>query len=463
MAWYNPLTWFRGLQEMIATGRSTGTSLRQYYAEAAARANYTWDEDRQKNLEKCQALFDKDPLIGPNVQLKTYLMFRDGISFSFGDKRAQTVAQEFWKRNRVNQQLEELGNTGQVDGEIFIGLWPARAGGLVTMSLHRSTNIEIDFDPDNVAIHLGYLVNWRDPKTQEAKQLYFRPPDRYKPGETVTVGGKTLPVTGAMVPVQFNKLANDIHGRSWLKRAFDPLHKYWKWRLDRVIANEKYGHVMLDVTIKSRDQKYLEQRAKDIQNMKFGDSAVHNEGERWQALQFSTGSFNVSDDEKALRGLLCSVTDTPEHLLFKQGENANKASSKEMGLPLTAVVEYHQGKFREGFVEILSFVWRQNGLTFEPSESGEEWFFPLVTALEAEAYQKRLLEQVTAGITSKETASRELGRNYEKEQAKIKAERKAAAALRTELGEELSDVDDDEMDDEGRRAIKDVDPGGDGA
>jgi hypothetical protein len=461
MPWYNPLTWPGMLREMIATGRQTGSTLASYYSEAAARANYTWDPDRKKNLDKCQDLFDKDPLIGPNVQLKTYLMFRDGISFSFANPEAQKVATEFWKRNRVNQQLEELGNTGQVDGEVFIGLWPAKAGGLVTMSLHRSANVEIDFDPDNVANHLGYLVTWREAEhSQKVKKLYFRPSAKWKPNEFVTVGGEQIAVSGAMVAVQFNQLANDVHGRPWLKRAFDPLHKYWKWRLDRVIANEKYGHVMLDVTVKSRDPKYLEDRAKAIQAMKFGDSAVHNEGERWQALQFSTGSFNVSDDEKALRGLLCSVTDTPEHLLFKQGENTNKASAKEMGLPLTAFVEYHQGKFREGFNEVHDFVWKLNGIT-EPGDG--EWFFPLVTALEAETYQKRVLEQLGAGITSKATASRELGRNYEKEQALIKKERLASAALRKELGEDLSDDDDPEMDDEGRRAIEDADPGGDGA
>lgn len=131
-----------------------------------------------------------------------------------------------------------------------------------------------------------------------------------------------------------NRLLSAKRGRSTLLSGSDWLYAYDRFLFARVENVAKAQSFIWDVTIKNGTKteidKFLRNFPRDVRS---GSMRVHGDRVAYDAVFPDFKSQSAETEAKLLRGMILASLSLPEHWVFEQGENVNRASAMEMGDP----------------------------------------------------------------------------------------------------------------------------------
>src|SRR5262249_52872540 len=111
------------------------------------------------------------------------------------------------------------------------------------------------------------------------------------------------------------------------------LRRYKDWLTDRVRINKYKTAFLWDVTLTGADKKTIDRKTMEYGRPPDpGSVIVHNEAEKWSAVDPKIQADNVSEDGRQIKLMVAVGATLPEHYL-SDGDNGNRATASEMSLP----------------------------------------------------------------------------------------------------------------------------------
>ena len=134
------------------------------------------------------------------------------------------------------------------------------------------------------------------------------------------------------------------------------MRRYKDWLTDRVRINKYKGAFLWDVQLLGADRKAIERKRMEYgAPPEPGTVIIHNEAEKWSAVKPEINANDVAEDGRALKLMIASGAQVPEHYL-SDGSNGNRATSAEMGLPTLLKFQRRQYVMRALLCAILDRV-----------------------------------------------------------------------------------------------------------
>jgi hypothetical protein len=130
-----------------------------------------------------------------------------------------------------------------------------------------------------------------------------------------------------------NKVSNAKRGKSDLATLLPWLRRYKDWLIDRVRINKYKAAFLWEITLAGADKRTIEQKMQEYSRPpEPGTIVVHNESEKWEAVQPHIDAGDAEPDGRAIKLMVAMGAGIPEHYLA-DGQNSNRATASEMSLP----------------------------------------------------------------------------------------------------------------------------------
>lgn len=418
------------IRELIA-GESTKTTGRY---NTTAYVTYRYDTRRKTRVDSIYNLWKESPLLQNRIAQLNALVFGTEVKFIYNDSGIQEVVDRFWRVNRIRRKLDAICTDAQLNGEVFIGLFPQTSGD-VLMSIYTSKQVDIDFDPANIYNINRYIVTYKDEEKGTDEQIDLMPIETYlndiefsqgiNAGLVSKVrralglsGGTRVKGKGAMCHIKFNNSSGEVYGTSDFKQASDWIQDYENFVGDRFTVHEIYGSPAYDITIDTDDEEIIENRINELAGFGIGSNPVHNKSEEWKPLEHKTGGAPTSDDDTIFRGMLCAALSFPQFMLFNQDEQSRNDNNT---FAVTKLAENRQAAFKEAFTDIHKFVVAVAGGDISLVDDGQI-LFPEIDTMSEKTKAETYVLKVGANIVSRRTAATNMGHNWDLEEEQILAE-----------------------------------------
>lgn len=422
------------ISEMIAGQTSSGKKGSKGFL-SSVRVVYRWDRNRKMNNDAIYTLWKSNPLVQNRIRQLNALVFGRGLTFSYDDENTNELIKRFWRRNKLRQKLNSICTDTQLYGETFIALFPQPTGD-VTISVFESSQVEIDFNPENPNDVNKYIVAYKDEEKNKDMTIELQPIEKYLNEleyptgtlgtirKTVNKVKRTLGLAGAarvkgkgvMIHVKFNNSSAEIHGTSDFRQVFQVLNEYMDFRGDRLAIHQTYGSPAWDISIDTDDPDVITRRIDELAGFTIGSNPVHNTKETWKPLEFNHAADDAQYDEKAMRGLICAGMGFPEHLLFNQTVDGNGYDDGTFAL--NKLAEDMQDMFGDAFIDMHKFVIAIGGGDIATIDEGEI-IFPQISTMSEKAKAETYVLKVGAQICSRKTAALNTGHNWKIEEQQI--------------------------------------------
>lgn len=425
------------IRELIA-GESTKNSGRY---NTTAYVTYRYDTRRKIKTDNIYTLWKESPLIQNRIAQLNALVFGTELKWIYDDETTQAVIDRFWRVNRLRSKLDAICTDAQLNGEVFIGLYPQKTGD-VLVGIYTSKQIDIDFDPANVYNINRYILTYKDEETGKDEQIDLMPIENYlneiefsqalNAGVVSKVrkalglnGGTKVKGKGVMLHIKFNNSSGEVYGTSDFEQAGDYIQDYENFVGDRFTVHEIYGSPAYDITIDTDDPEVIEDRINDLAGFGIGSNPVHNTHEEWKPLEHKIGGVPTEEDDHVFRGILCAGMSFPEFMLFNQDEQARNDNNT---FAVTKLAENRQAAFKTAFVDMHKFVVAIAGGDIMTVDKGQILFPEIDTTSEKTKAETYVLK-VGANIVSRRTAATNMGHNWEIEEQQILEESEMMAQL----------------------------------
>lgn len=413
------------IRELIA-GESQKTTGKY---NTTAYVSYRYDTNRKTRTDSVYNLWKENGIMQNRIIQLNALVFGTGIKWIYDDK-TQGIIDRFWRVNRLRRKLDAICTDVQLNGEVFIGLFPQKTGD-VLVSIYTSKQVDIDFNPANIYDINRYIITYKDEETGKDEQFDMMPIETYlndiEFNQNINagviskvrsalglVGSSKVKGKGVMCHIKFNNSSGEVYGTSDFKQAINVLQDYDDFAGDRFTVHQLYGSPAFDITIDTDDPDKIEERINDLAGFGIGSNPVHNKSEEWKPLEFSTGGIPTSSDDRLFRGLLCAATSFPEFMLFNQDEN----SGDDNAFAVTKLAQNRQAAFREAFVDIHKFVVAIAGGDISLVDNGQI-LFPEIDTMSEKTKAETYVLKVGANICSRRTAAMNMGHNWDIEENQI--------------------------------------------
>jgi hypothetical protein len=130
-----------------------------------------------------------------------------------------------------------------------------------------------------------------------------------------------------------NKVSNAKRGKSDLATLLPWLRRYKDWLIDRVRINKYKAAFLWEITLAGADKRTITQKMQEYSRPpEPGTIVVHNESEKWEAVQPHIDAGDAEPDGRAIKLMVAMSAGIPEHYLA-DGQNSNRATASEMSLP----------------------------------------------------------------------------------------------------------------------------------
>lgn len=423
------------IRELIA-GESQKTTGKY---NTTAYVTYRYDTSRKTKTDDVYELWKENGIMQNRINQLNALVFGTGIKWIYDDS-TQAIIDRFWRINRLRRKLDAICTDAQLNGEVFIGLFPQKTGD-VLVSIYTSKQVDIDFDPSNIYNINRYIVTYKNEETGKDEQFDMMPIENYLNNIEFSQGintgiiskvRKALGMTGSvkvkgkgvMAHIKFNNSSGEVYGTSDFQQGMNILQDYDDFAGDRFTVHQLYGSPAFDITIDTDDPEKIEERINDLAGFGIGSNPVHNKSETWKPLEFNTGGIPTSSDDRMFRGLLCAALSFPEFMLFNQDEN----SGDDNAFAVTKLAQNRQAAFREAFIDIHKFVVAIAGGDISMVDDGQI-LFPEIDTMSEKTKAETYVLKVGANICSRRTAAMNMGHNWNIEESQIIEETKAFAQL----------------------------------
>jgi hypothetical protein len=287
----------------------------------------------------CYEAYNANPLAFAIIELTTSFVLGDGPTVTARNPRVQKILMDFWHDpdNHMDDRCYSLCTELALYGEQFIHFFVNTYDGTVKIrQIDPSVIDEIETDPEDIEtlwrIHrrpIGQVMSspTGDPTilapnvSQGTAGTWFsaRTNDPDKPPEVMQFA--------------VNKVSNAKRGKSDLATLLPWLRRYKDWLTDRVRINKYKGAFLYDVTLQGADKKAIDRKKMEYgYPPEPGSVLIHNESERWTAVQPNINANDASGDGRQIKLMVAVGASLPEHYL-SDGTSSNRATAAEMGLP----------------------------------------------------------------------------------------------------------------------------------
>jgi hypothetical protein len=324
-------------QEDRYWGHVAGGSEEDYYWRRLSDNFYQKDVLPGTYLEihnQCYEAYNANPLAFSIIELTTSFVLGEGLTVTATQPTVQQVIDAFWHHpdNHMDERVYSLCTELSLYGEQFIRFFVNRFDGSVIIRQVDPSLIDaIETDPQDVEKPLRYH---RRPIGQAMNATSGDPPpipfDASVPADTQ---GEWFKAGSEMIQVAINKVSNAKRGKSDLATLLPWLRRYKDWLTDRVRINKYKAAFLWDVTLTGADKKTIDRKKMEYgYPPEPGSVIIHNEAERWQAVEPQIQANDASEDGRAIKLMVAVGASLPEHYL-SDGDNGNRATATEMSLP----------------------------------------------------------------------------------------------------------------------------------
>ena len=372
-------------------------------------------DTHQSIMRRAYAAWCRNPMAGQIVNLTTWFVMGKGLGFSARDSRVQEILNRFWADPENNMPVMQhwMSNELQIYGEIFCRFFTNPIDGSVRMALIDPLEIrEVATDPDDIRKPVAYLREYR------RRALPSEWVDAFKgiggpswfPLEDEVV--KEVIEGGEILHVKVNNVSNRKRGMSELYRVLPWLDAYERWLEDRLNINKARGtfaFLRKVPTIPSRAAGPFEtDSAGKYIVPKSGSILVVHESEQWEVLSPSIGADDAKEDGRAIKLMIAAGSGIFEHY-FGDPSTGNLATARSMELPMVKKFEDRQRLFEGFFKKVFQRVIEagiQAGVVAADVDRTVEVNFPPIVPEDVALLTRTLINQVDAGLLSKESARR---------------------------------------------------------
>jgi hypothetical protein len=275
--------------------------------------------------------WNANPMANYIIEIGVNFVLGDGIQVRAKNKKVQKVVDEFWNDpdNHMDLRIFDLCQELALYGEIFIRFFVNEFNGDVKIiTVDPSMVDQIESDPENIEKELRIHRRPIGPSATIPGQ-----PAVPTPLEQANFEGQWLTVPDDVLHFCINKVSNAKRGKSDLATLLPWLRRYKDWLIDRVRINKYKAAFLWEITLAGADKRTIEQKMQEYSRPpEPGTIVVHNESEKWQAVQPHIDAGDAEPDGRAIKLMVAMGAGIPEHYLA-DGQNSNRATASEMSLP----------------------------------------------------------------------------------------------------------------------------------
>ena len=313
---------------------------------ATAPQDRAW-HDLQSDLEQALEAWRANPLAFRIVALTTDFVLGDGLVVRSSLPWVQEFLDRFWhhRLNRLPMRLYRWCDELTRAGELFLVLSTNPADGMSYVREVPAARIDrVETAPDDLERELRY------------HQLTAGLDGRWWPGSG---SPEALEAPQLMLHYCINRPLGALRGQGDLVPILPWLKRYKEWLEDRVRINRYKSAFLWQVTVKNAGPGVLERkRAQYMRPPAPGSVIVTDELEEWKAVQPAIQAADASPDGRAMRLMVAAGAGIPLHFLA-EGESANRATAREMGIPTYRHYAHRRRQFCELLVDLCTWAVRR--------------------------------------------------------------------------------------------------------
>jgi hypothetical protein len=356
-----------------------------------------------------------NPLAGQIVNLTTWFVMGKGVGFAARDPHVQDLLGRFWNHpdNDMSVMQHWMSNELQVYGEIFVRYFVNPISGEVRIAMIDPLEIrDILTDPQNVRRAVSFLREYQKPPSPDQSSVEFL--SRGESGLTSLTLESAREVIDAdqILHVKVNNVSNQKRGISELYRVLRWLDAYDRWLEDRISINRARGTFAFLRKVPTAPLRasspFQTDASGKITIPKPGSILVVHQGEDWEVLSPGIGADDAREDGRAIKLMIAAGSGIFEHY-FGDPSTGNLATARSMELPMVRKFEDRQRLFENVFSKIFQRVidaGLRAGMIPVDADRTVDVNFPPIMPDDVALLTDTLIDQVEAGILSKESARR---------------------------------------------------------
>jgi len=316
--------------------------------------------------------WQSNPLAHAIIEMTTNSVLGKGIMVAARNKRVQATLMRFWDDpdNLMDERIYQMCQELALYGELFVRFFVNPYDGAVKLRLIDPSLIdEIETDPDDVETELRFhrrpvqqTGSTLDAALLDTNHTQSNPPiDNFGSGHKVKQAalgetqGQWFLAGKEVMHFAINKVSNAKRGNSDLSPILPWLRRYRDWLLERVRINKYKSAFLWDVQLMGATKKDLDRKRMEYLELTPGSVILHNEGEKWSAVQPDIQADDAKEDGRAIKLMVAVGALIPEHFL-SDGTTTNRATAAEMGLPMLLKFQRRQKVMRSLLRRILDRV-----------------------------------------------------------------------------------------------------------
>lgn len=355
---------------------------------------------------QCYEAWNANPLAAAIIEMTTSFVLGKGVMVEASNKKVQRLLRSFWDdpANRMDERVYMLCQELSLYGEIFVRFFVNAYDGMVKIRLIDPSLIDlIETDPEDVETPLRFH---RRPIGLAIEQTVASV-DPLPVSGPLAVEGKWFLAGSEVAQFAINKVSNAKRGRSDLATLLPWLRRYKDWLTDRVRINKYKSAFLWDVQLTGADKKTVDRKRMEYSfPPEPGSVILHNEAEKWMAVQPAINANDASEDGRALKLMVAVGAGLPEHYL-SDGSQGNHATAAEMGLPALLRFQRRQNVMKSILHVILDRVIleaRRAGTLGKSLDTSYDVIFP-----EIDCADQQIIASATQSLSSALTQAKAQG------------------------------------------------------
>ncbi len=246
---------------------------------------------QDRMIEIAWVLWESNAFAKRLVTCMTDLIVGEGLNVEAKDPKIAEAADNVWNHpvNKIGDRARELHNALAVNGELILPVGINVVTGIPTIGFIDPYSVQtVEPRPDNVMVPEFVVLKKRAEQTE---------------GQRLRIVS-TNPVTGMLEGEVFymaiNKFPNSRRGRSDYLPIADYLDLFDQYMYSEVERVRLLSAFVYDLEVKDGQRTEIEQRIREIDNLKSGEVFGHNEKETLKAVSPSLGSGDRSDTARLM-------------------------------------------------------------------------------------------------------------------------------------------------------------------
>lgn len=325
--------------------------------------------DRARRLS--YYVWNQNPLGNRLIELPLAYLLGKGVTLSVPDPDAQKVLDRHWDDPinawplKLYKRLRELSIVGEQ-------VWPVFVGGnnFVRVGYINPALIEtVVRDPDNSEQPIVIVLR-RDNRGRKRRfRVIVNGPESVFAPTAQQI--RETATDGDCFYIAINDLCDGSRGRGDLVPVLDWLDAYDQFMFGELDGADYRRRFIWDVTLTGADKPTVEARAKEIASPAAGDTRVHNENEKWEAVSPDLQAEDAQVGARLFRNHILGGLTLPEHW-FGGAAEVNRATGDSMAEPTEKMFEVRQALVGLHLVEVGRFILRAEWGLLDGDEPNEE-------------------------------------------------------------------------------------------